>query len=773
MSGRAVDIRVTGSVQGVGFRPTVWRLAAEEQLVGEVLNDGEGVLIHAAGRPDAIDRFVRRLTSEAPPLARIAQIVVRERSEPLVAASFRIAASVASEVRTQVVPDAAICSACATEVLDPLDRRHGHAFANCTHCGPRFSIVCALPYDRANTTMAAFAPCAACRREYDDPADRRHHAQPIACPDCGPRLWLEDWSGAGASLRGSEALAAAAAALCAGKILALRGIGGFHLVCDAGSNDAIARLRAGKRRDAKPLALMVRDIAEVRRHCHVDALEQQLFESSAAPIVVCRRLAAAAELPESLAPGLDALGVMQAYSPLHRLLLHAVDRPLVMTSGNLGREPQVIGLDEARTRLRGLAELALLHDREIANRIDDSVVRVVAGKPRVIRRARGLAPRPTTLASSFAAAPAVLAYGAEQRAAFCLLARGAALLGAHQGDLDEPASFDAYVESLELHQRLFEHRAARLACDLHPEYHSTKLARAHAQRSGLPLVEVQHHHAHVAACMAEHGLERDASPVLGVALDGVGLGSDGTMWGGELLLADFRGFRRLGSLLAVALPGGTRAILEPWRSLYAHLREALGWDAVQRRHGRLAVVRRLADKPLDAIDRMIDHGLHSPRASSTGRLFDAVAAALGIGFDGVVESAQAAMQLEALALRDAAGTRAYPFALRQDGELVRLDPAPMWAALLDDLAAERSPAAIAAAFHRGLAYALAELAVELAAGRTDSVVLAGGCMHNAILLEHTSTRIAARGLRCLTPSETPTNDGGIALGQAAVAAALG
>lgn len=772
MRGRAVDIRVTGSVQGVGFRPTVWRLAAEEQLVGEVLNDGEGVLIHAAGQPDAIDRFVRRLAAEAPPLAHIAQIVVRERSEPLVAAGFRIAASVASEVRTQLVPDAAICSACAAELLDPLDRRHGHAFANCTHCGPRFSIVRALPYDRANTTMAAFAPCAACRREYDDPGDRRHHAQPIACPDCGPRLWLEDWSGRGAPLQGSAALAAAAEALCAGKILALRGIGGFHLVCDACSSDAIARLRAGKRRDAKPLALMVRDIAEVRRYCHVDALEQQLFESSAAPIVVCRRRPAAA-LPESLAPGLDALGFMQAYSPLHRLLLDAVGRPLVMTSGNLGREPQVIGLDEARTRLRGLAELALLHDREIANRIDDSVVRVIAGKPRVIRRARGLAPRPTTLASSFAAAPAVLAYGAEQRAAFCLLARGAALLGPHQGDLDEPASFDAYVESLELHTRLFEHRAERLACDLHPEYRSTKLARAHAQRSGLPLVAVQHHHAHVAACMAEHGLEREASPVLGVALDGHGLGSDGTMWGGELLLADFRGFRRLGALLAVALPGGTRAILEPWRSLYAHLREAFGGEDVRRRIGSLAPLRRLADKPLDAIDRMIDHGLHSPRASSTGRLFDAVAAALGIGFDGVVESAQAAMQLEALALRDAPGTRAYPFARRHDGELVRLDPAPMWAALLDDLAAGHSPASIAAAFHRGLAHALAELAVELAAGRTDSVVLAGGCMHNAILLEHISTRIAARGLRCLIPSETPTNDGGIALGQAVVAAALG
>lgn len=783
MSVRAVDIRVTGTVQGVGFRPTAWRLAGEEGLVGEVLNDGEGVLVRAAGLPDAIDRFVQRLAAEAPPLARIAQIRVHERVEPLVADAFRIVASGGGEVRTQAVPDAAICRACAAEIVDPHARRHGHAFANCTHCGPRYSIIVALPWDRAHTSMAAFEPCAACRREYEDPGDRRHHAQPIACPDCGPRAWFEDWASedrasGGGRIEGHAAIERVARALREGKIVALRGIGGFHLACDATQAHAVARLRARKQRDAKPLALMVRDIDEVRVHCFVDAIEQQQFESSAAPIVVVRRRAATElpagvePLPELLAPRLDALGFMRAYSPLHLLLLHAVARPLVMTSGNLGSEPQAIELADARERLGRLADVALLHEREIVNRIDDSLVRVVAGRPRVIRRARGLAPSPTPLAPSFAAARPLLAFGAEQKATFCLLARGAALLGPHQGDLDEPATFDDYRKHIELQQRLFDQRPQRLACDMHPEYASSRLARARAAAEGLPLVLVQHHHAHVAACMAEHGLELDAPPVLGVALDGLGYAGDGTWWGGELLLADFRGFRRLGSLLPVALPGGTRAIVEPWRNLYAQLRGAIGWDTLQRRYGTLAAIERLAAKPLPAIDRMIDQGLHSPLASSTGRLFDAVAAALGIAFDTLAYPAEAAMQLEAAAARAGTGTRAYPFARRCEGELVRLDPAPMWLALLDDLAAGRDAAEIAAAFHRGLAHAVADLAVELAAGRSDRVVLSGGCMHNALLLAHVSARVEARGLRCLSHVDIPANDGGIALGQAVVAAAL-
>lgn len=784
----ALEIRVTGTVQGVGFRPTVHRLAHEERLAGEVRNDGAGVRIEVEGEGEAIARFVARLRAEAPPLARIESIDLRElgdghgHTHGRGHEGFEIVASAGGQVRTRVAPDAALCAACRAEILEPTQRRFEYPFANCTNCGPRFTIVRGLPYDRANTTMATFAMCDECRAEYEDPTDRRFHAQPIACPRCGPRLWLEDWGGVagGEAIVHAGAIGRAAAALREGAIVAIRGLGCFHLACDATNPGAIARLRARKRRDAKPLALLVEDLADVWAQVWVDALERAAFEGPDAPIVVLRRRADARDpLPDALAPGLDTLGVMRAYTPLHLLLVRAVGRPLVMTSGNLGREPPLTDNAEARERLRGVAELALLHDRPIHQRIDDSVVRVIAGRARLLRRARGHAPAPLCLPAGFEAAPAILAFGAEQRSSFCLLGEGAALLAAHQGDLDELQTFEAYAASLALHQALLGVTPRCLAADLHAEYASTKLALDHAKAHALPLVRVQHHHAHVAACLAEQGWPLDAGPVLGVALDGLGLGLASTggpadaaeLWGGELLLADYRGFRRLGSLAAVALPGGERAVMEPWRSLYAHLRASFG-DALEGRLAPLALARRFASKPTAAIDRMLASGLHCPLASSTGRLFDAVAAALELGFDASGYTGEPAMRLEALAGREAiADHDAYPFARVDAGELVRLDPTPMWRALLDDLEAARPASQIAARFHLGLAIALADLAVELARGRTDTVVLVGGCLQNAILLEQLAGRVAAAGLRCLTCAAIPSHDGGVALGQAMIAAA--
>lgn len=774
--GSAAEIRVTGTVQGVGFRPTVWRLATEQQLVGEVRNDSEGLLIRTGGAPEAITRFVQRLRAEFPPLARVDRIVARRLPAPVVEDGFRIVASEGGHTRTQVAPDAGICAACTTELHDPRERRFGYAFTNCTHCGPRFSIVRAVPFDRAHTSMAVFEMCEACRAEYEEPADRRFHAQAIACADCGPQIWLESWlQGAGHIARvehPNEALAGTVAALRAGMIGAIRGLGGFHLACDATNAAAILRLRELKGRDAKPLAIMATDIEVLRRYCKVSAVEQQLFESVQAPIVVLER-GGAESLPQALAPGLDTLGFMRPYTPLHLSLLRAFGRPLVMTSGNRSEQPQLAGLEEARSLLRGVADFALMHNREIANRIDDSVVRVAAGQPRLIRRARGYAPAAIQLPPGFESGPPLLAYGAQQKATFCIVADGAAVLSPHQGDLVQLATYADYTKNLELYAQIYDHQPQLLVADLHPEYLSTKLALETADARGLKLLRVQHHHAHVAACMAEHGLAIDTEPVIGVALDGLGFGTDGTIWGGEFMLADYRGCCRLGSLAPVAMPGGVLATTQPWRNLYAHLSAALGWAAVRSRYRDLDLCVLLASKAHATIDRMIEAGINSPLASSTGRLFDAVAAAVGICPDTVTYPAQAAMALEAAAARvgPVPEAEAYPFARRRDGELVRLDPTSMWTALLQDLSSARAPGIISARFHLGLAIAVADLAADLAIGRSDTIVLSGGCFQNKLLLEQVTERLESRGLRCLSNIDVPANDGGVALGQAVIAAA--
>lgn len=767
-------VRVRGIVQGVGFRPAVWRIARAMGLAGSVRNDGDGVSIRVAASRAEVAAFIARLRAEAPPLARIASVELAACPPETVTddSAFRILGSGGGPVRTGVAPDAATCPACRAEVLDPGQRRHLYPFTNCTHCGPRLTIVERVPYDRANTTMAPFPLCPDCAREYGDPADRRFHAQPIACPVCGPRLWLEDLEGGGAALSGTAALDAAVARIRRGGIVAVKALGGFHLACDATDAVAVARLRARKRRDRKPFAVMARDAAMARRFADVDAAAAALLSGPEAPIVLLPA-DGPERLPEAVAPGLEQLGFMLPATPLHVLLMERVAGPLVMTSGNLSDEPPCIDDADARQRLSGIADAVLGHDRRIATRVDDSVARIVGGRPRLLRRARGYAPAPLRLPPGFGAAPPVLALGGELKATVALTVNGEAVLSQHLGDLEDAATFGEYRRTLDLYAGLFDHAPTVIAVDRHPDYLSARLGRARGAADGLPVVEVQHHHAHVASCLAENGWPLDGGPVLGLALDGLGYGDDGALWGGEFLVADYRGYRRVASLIPVPLIGGAQAVREPWRNTHAHLMAAFGWPRLVERYAGLELVGFLAAKPRAVLDGMVRAGLNAPPASSCGRLFDAVGAALGLARDRAAYEGEAAVLLEAAV--DAAslddGGR-YPFAVHE-GDPLRLDPAPMWAALLADLAAAVPAGVIAARFHSGLAEALAALAARVAGEwRLGTVALSGGCLHNAVLLERLTARLSERRLAVLTQADVPSGDGGLALGQAVVAGAL-
>lgn len=768
-----VAIRVRGLVQGVGFRPTVWRLAREHDLSGEVLNDGEGVLIRAWGPRRSLVRFEAALVRNPPPLARIDGIEraqLDRRAEPR---DFRIVASESGAITTGIVADAATCPVCRDEVLDPTNRRTRYPFTNCTHCGPRLSIVRGIPYDRASTSMAAFPMCGHCRAEYEDPADRRFHAEPNACPVCGPRAWLEDASGQELSLeRGEDAVAAAARLIRSGSIVAIKGIGGFHLACDAGNPKAVARLRERKHRYHKPFALMARDIAMVRTYAAAGADECRHLEASPAPIVILDILSDASRLAPGVAPGQSSLGFMLPYTPLHHLLMRDLARPIVLTSGNRSDEPQCTRNDEARARLKGIADYWLMHDREIVNRLDDSVVRCMDGAPVVLRRARGFAPEPIPLPEGFARAPRILAMGAELKTTFCLIRGGEAIVSQHIGDLEDASTHADYRAALDLYRSLFAFAPQVVAVDRHPDYLSTQWGRALAQAEGAGLVDVQHHHAHVAACLVDHGVPLATRPVLGIVLDGLGAGDNGELWGGEVLLADYRGYERLAAFEPVPLLGGAKAMREPWRNTFAHLAQFVGWEQAATRYPDLDIVRLLGRKPVGQLQRMIEAKINAPLSSSAGRLFDAVAATVGVCAETTSYEGQAAIELEALAegALDLAG-EGYPCDVTA-GTPALVGWAPMWGALLADLARDTSRELIAARFHQGLVSALGRVARDLAI-RHDfgTVVLSGGVFQNRILLEGVARSLRAAGLIVLTPRRFPANDGGISLGQAAIAAA--
>lgn len=794
------EIRVRGLVQGVGFRPAVWRLAHDCGLVGDVRNDSDGVLIHACGDVLTVEQFIARLRAECPPLARIDVIERHEWVSVAEVDDFRIVPSVSGQVQTGVVPDAVVCEECAAELADPANRRYRYPFANCTHCGPRLSIIDAIPYDRANTTMAAFVMCDACRAEYDNPADRRFHAQPVACAVCGPRAWLEAPDGSALDASSSDTCAAASALLQRGSVLAIKGLGGFQLACDGCDETAVARLRRLKRRERKPFALLARDLDVVRQYCMVDEVERALLLSAAGPIVILRTRADApgevtAAIASSVAPGIATLGFMLPSTPLHRLLIESFDRPLVLTSGNTSDEPQCIDNDDARARLGRIADAFLMHDRDIARRVDDSVTHVVSGAPRVLRRSRGYAPAPFVLPDGFADTPAILAMGGELKNTFCMTRDGQAIVSHHMGDLEDALTYADYRRAIMQYLTLYEHEPQAVALDLHPEYLSRKIGCDLADARQLALEEVQHHHAHIAACMAENGVALDAPPVLGVALDGLGYGTDGALWGGEFLLAGYRDFIRLGMFKPVAMLGGTRAIHEPWRNTYAHLLAAFGWDAFDERYAGLDIQRLLAARPRTTLDSMILHGVNSPLASSAGRLFDGVAAAVGVCTERVLYEGQAAVEFEAMVdertLRDEDDALAYRFEIApcERGGPRCIEARRMWEALLDDMLRETPVPVIAARFHKGMALAIVSMVELLTDALLDhasgvqatafmrpaapAVALSGGVFQNRVLFEQVAGRLGAVGLRVLSHRQVPANDGGLSLGQAVIAAARG
>jgi hydrogenase maturation protein HypF len=757
-----VQVRIRGAVQGVGFRPFVFRVASELGLAGFVNNSAQGVLVEIEGQRSQLDEFLRRLDSEKPPRSAI-QGIETTWLEPIGLGAFAIRTSDQAGLKTAIVlPEIATCEDCLREIFDSKDRRYLYPFTNCTNCGPRFTIIEALPYDRSNTSMKAFKMCPQCQSEYNDPLNRRFHAQPNACHACGPHveLWDEDGNCLGSH---SSAFYSAAEALENGQIVAVKGLGGFHLLAAAHRNETIHQLRVRKGRQEKPFALMFGSVQEVKRHCKVDDLEERLLLSPAAPIVLLHRKRdnVLVEFPISdvIAPGNPCLGIMLAYSPLHHLLLRFCGFPVVATSGNLAEEPICIDEHEAIARLRGIADYFLVHNRPIIRHADDSIARVMAGSEMVLRRARGYAPLPVLLKTSVHHAPVpILAVGAHLKNSVALSTGNQVFISQHIGDLDTTLAFAAFERVAADLERFYEVSPAIIAADAHPDYLSTQ----YACRTGRPVHHIQHHYAHVLSCMAEHGIDED---VLGVSWDGTGWGSDGSIWGGEFLDIGPVGFERFAHLRTFRLPGGEIAIKEPRRSAIGMLYECYGEAALEMAH--LDPISAFSEMELSVIRQMLVRGLNAPITSSAGRVFDAAAALLGFRQRADYEG-QAAMDLE-FAVEEHQSDESYPIDLStsQDAPQHRsqiVDWAPMLCSLLDDQQNMLPAGLISTKFHNSLAEAIVIVARK--AGRLN-VVLSGGCFQNKYLSERAISRLRQEGFRPFWHRLVPPNDGGIALGQVA------
>ena len=749
-------ISIRGVVQGVGFRPFVYQLAGKHNLKGWVCNTSGDVKIDAEGKKAALDQFLADLERLAPPRASIESISTT--SEPAIGYEhFEVRESVSEEGKYQLVsPDIATCPACLKELLSPDDRRYRYPFTNCTNCGPRFTIIEDIPYDRPKTTMRRFKMCPQCQQEYDNPLDRRFHAQPNACSRCGPRLQLVNSTGN--PLPETDALAAANKLLREGNIVAIKGLGGFLLACDATNDKAVELLRKRKQRPYKPLAIMLDTIKGVKEQCQISRTEEELLTSPQCPIVLLRRKAESSVSP-LVAPQLNYLGVMLPYTPLHHVLLRETGLPLVMTSGNLSEEPITKDNDEAMRRLQGIADYFLLHNRDIYTRYDDSVTMVERGKPQLIRRARGYAPYPIHLPFK---AKQVLACGAELKNTFCLTRDEYAFVSQHIGDMENLETLEHFETTLELYKRLFRLQPETVAYDMHPEYLSTKYALAMtAESTEMTFIPVQHHHAHIVSCMIDNGFQE---PVIGVAFDGTGFGSDGHIWGGEFLVADYRGFNRLGHLQYVPLPGGAAAIERPYRMAISYLFCLLGKTALNR---DLSFLSQVDSLEIDLIKKQIEKGINSPLTSSCGRLFDAVSALIGVR--GKIDyEAQAAIELEMVV--DESETGSYPFAIieQNDMNIVHLDE--LFSAILTDIGKGASSASISTKFHRTIAQVVMQMCKRLASQTgVNKVALSGGVFQNRLLLRLTVAALEGAGLGVLTHSEVPANDGGISLGQAVIA----
>ena len=757
MSERAgLQVKVRGIVQGVGFRPFVYQLAQRLDLKGWIRNTTAGVDIQVDGSQNALQDFVQSLRVEAPSLAHIDDIQVTNSSVNGYR-DFEIQESRSiSDAFQPISPDVAICPDCLRELFDPQDRHFRYPFVNCTHCGPRFTIIQDLPYDRPNTTMADFVMCPDCAREYANPADRRYHAQPVSCPKCGPRIWLK--IGDEIINDQEEALLRVRHLIAAGEVVAIKGLGGFHLACDARNTEAIHKLRERKARPDKPLGLMMADLDAVTQNCWIDATEFEILRSPARPILLLRRRQDSA-ISKNVAPNQDTLGVMLPYTPLHYLLLEreeGIPDIWVMTSGNRGDEPILTDNEEAKRILAPIASAFLMHDRPIQVRCDDSVMRIEPDSKAVspIRRARGFAPQPVHFPWS---TPPLLATGAELKNTFCVAKDEYAFLSQHIGDLQNYETLHAYEEGIHQFEHLFRIKPKAISHDLHPDYLSTRYALQRAEREGIPAIGVQHHHAHIASCMAEHGLQGDQA-VIGLAFDGTGYGTDGTIWGGEILVADYKSFRRVFHLNTVPMPGGDLAVRQPWRLALAWLQQlGIAWKA------DLPPVQTAGNDRLFAVARQLETHTNAPLTSSMGRLFDAVAALVGVRSE-VKYEGQAAIEMENLVEPDEKG--AYTFAIT--GETI--NPWTVIRSILADWRNHVPKGIIAARFHNGLADLVLDLCLLLKIREgIQRVVLSGGVWQNMTLLAAALRRLEAAGFNVLTHHQVPANDGGIALGQAVVA----
>jgi hydrogenase maturation protein HypF len=752
---KATRLEINGIVQGVGFRPFIYQLANRHHLKGEVANTATGVSLVLEGPENSIARFIADLPTEKPPLAHIVDITQKPESVKGFV-SFSIVKSRGSAIRaTLISPDVMVCDDCLAEMRDPADRRYGYAFINCTNCGPRYTIIDDIPYDRPKTSMRHFTMCARCQAEYDDPGDRRFHAQPNACPVCGPRVTLCDVFGNVCA--SDDAIADAARRLKAGRIVAVKGLGGFHLAVDATQADAVRRLRRRKQREEKPFALMCADLAHIRAIARVSEAEEALLTCIQRPIVLLKKRTDT-PIDDAVAPRNLYFGIMLPYTPLHHLLMDAGFTALVMTSANLSEEPIAIDNAEAFERLGDIADDFLVHDRDIYLRSDDSIVRYSAGHPRPVRRARGYVPVPVFLKDEL---PPLLACGAELKNTVCLTRGRQAFVSQHIGDLENRASDEFFRLTVAHLERILDIDPQLVACDLHPDYMSTRYAM---ELGGIPRIAVQHHHAHIAACMAENKAD---GPVIGLAFDGTGLGTDGTLWGGEVLVADYGSFARAAHLEVVPMPGSAAAIREPWRMALSYLWATFGPDADRL---NLPFLRSLDSRQIRVVMQMADKGINSPLTSSLGRLFDAVAAILDlrgrVAFEG-----QAAMELEMIA--DAAESDSYAFSWKGNADGANIIPsAPLIREVVRDVQAGVAPATISARFHNTLVVLFDRVCRHLRTNTgIDRVALSGGVFQNDRLLSGLTSALEQSGFELLTHRLVPTNDGGISLGQAVVAAA--
>ena len=753
-------VDVSGIVQGVGFRPFIYSLAKKYSLKGFVLNNTLGVKIEVEGKQEKIKSFLSEMRTCAPPLAVIEKIKY-EKLPPAGYAAFEIKKSrKEKEQLVPISPDISTCHDCLRELFDPNDRRFRYPFINCTNCGPRFTIIQDIPYDRSRTTMKVFRMCPDCQLEYEDPSNRRFHAQPNACPVCGPQVNLFDAEGR--KVQVADPIKEAADLLKRRYVVAVKGLGGFHLACDATSGEAVATLRKRKYREDKPFALMAPDIEMIRKFCEVDEDEKNLLLSSRRPVVLLRKKEKTFPLAaEGIAPRNKFLGFMLPYTPLHYLLLKEINLPLVMTSGNASDEPIVYGNEEALPKLGGIADYFLIHNRGIQMRCDDSVLRIFQGRELPLRRSRGYAPRPIRVNVSFD--EPILAVGGQLKNTFCLARENQAIISHHIGDLENLSALTSFEEGIEYLLKVFHTHTKILACDLHPDYLSTKFAEDYVKElgRGATLIRVQHHHAHIASLMADRGIE---GRVIGVSLDGAGMGDDGRIWGGEFLVADYLSFTRLGHLKELPLPGGERAISEPWRMALSHLKEAFGEDGLEL---ALKWLKKVNPEKILMIDKLIEKGINSPLTTSVGRLFDAVSSLIGIRND-INYEGQAAMELEMAC--DDKERESYPFSILREGEKFMVDCRPTIRSVVADLGKGERGGTIAARFHNSLALIILK-ACQLIRERTDlgRVALSGGVFQNMYLLERVFPLLESADFQVYTHNRVPPNDGGISLGQALVA----